>query len=176
MEPMGSIGSGARMKLSESIRWRLYEKRDKDSILALHVQQEFSLGRKMDLPDLMEAPVLVPMVAERDGEVLGAFYLEAVPEAVFVARDPIVSASALRIAPQIMARMQARGFRMVRMHVPGEKWIGAESEIIGGIVKRAGFRQELNYDSYLYDLRGAKIAAASPEPTPERPHEPVKAT
>jgi hypothetical protein len=156
----------------ESIHWRTYEARDREHILALHVQQEFALGQRMDLPDLMKRPVpiVLPMVAERDGEVLGAFYLEAIPEAVFITRDPLVSASALRLAPQIMANMKRCGFRMVRLHVPDVDWIGAESEIIGGIVKRAGFQQELNYDSYLYDLRGGKIPAVSTYGQ-ERPHD-----
>jgi hypothetical protein len=147
--------------MRDSIHWRLYEKRDREALLALHVEQEAALGQFMDLPDLLDTPVLVPMVGERDGEAKGFFYLEAVPECVFVSRDPVVSASALRIAPQIFEKMRRRGFRMIRMHIPGKTWLGAESEIIGDIVKRAGFTLENEYDSYLYDLRGGKIPAVT---------------
>lgn len=160
--------------MRDSIHWRLYEQRDREALLALHVEQEAALGQFMDLPDLLDKPVLVPMVGERDGEIRGALYLEAVPECVFVARDPLVSASALRIAPQIFEKMRLRGFRMIRMHVPGKTWLGAEAGIIGGIVQRAGFTLENEYDSYLYDLRGGKIPAATPNGQ-ERPHDSDKA-
>ena len=160
--------------MRDSIRWRLYEKRDREALLALHVEQEAALGQRMDLPDLMEKPVLLPMVGERDGEIRGCYYLEAVPECVFVSRDPVVSASALRSAPQVFEKMRQRGFRMIRMHVPGKAWLGAESEIIGGIMRRAGFSLENEYDSYLYDLRGGRIPVATMNGQ-ERPHDSDKA-
>jgi hypothetical protein len=125
--------------------------RDLDAVVELHAQTEESLGRRMQLPDMMKPPVLETWVGERSGRIAGAFYIEAVCEPVFIGRDPHVSASARRFAPQVFASLKERGFRVVRMHVP--RWIDGDAESIAKEVLKTGFvSTDGEFLHFCYDL------------------------
>jgi len=60
------------------IRWRLYDpKTDLEAVCVLHLEMERRVGRTLPLPDLMEEPILATIVAERDGKIIYALFLEA---------------------------------------------------------------------------------------------------
>jgi hypothetical protein len=172
------------MKLLESIHWDTVRLDPKDhskvhpderaALMALHVEQEVALDRRMDHPNLALEPVMIPLVARREGQIIGGLYVEAVGEVCFIGRDPLVSSSGLRIAGQVFGNLQCRGFRFVRMQIPNAKWIGAEADIIGTMVRKAGFVLQDEYDHYLYDLRGGRIPAVSMNGQ-EGPHDSDKA-
>lgn len=155
--------------MKSSVLWRPYRKtelcyRDQDAVVLLHAQQEMALGRRMQLPDFDKEPVLKTWVAERDGEIAGGLYCEAVVEPVFFGRDPVVSASARRFAPEWFAYFRQRGFHMVRLQVP--RWTGQEAEAIGLELARTGFKStDGEFLHYSYDLRQppAQVARAENE-------------
>lgn len=143
--------------MRNEITWRKYRQsdiyyRDLDAVVALHAETEKGLGRAMQLPDLMSRPVLEAWVAERDGAIAGGCYAEAIVEPVFVGRDPVVTASARRFFPSVLADLRRRGFHMVRMEVP--RWIGHEADAIGKELEAVGFDPtDHEFLHYRYDLR-----------------------
>ena len=130
------------------------EKNDSSSVLALHQETEQAIGKKMDLPNLADHPVLIAEVAEKHGEVKGALYLESVPECCFIGRDAEVTVSAVRHAPEILARLKAHGFRVVRLQVP-KALPERERKMIRQELGQAGFHctDEL-YEHFCLDMRG----------------------
>lgn len=143
--------------MRDNLHWRRYRQsdvyiQDLDQVVLLQAEQEAALGRPMDMPDLTRRPVLEAWVAERDGRIVGGFYVEAVAEPVFFGRDPLVTASARRIAPQIFSALKERGIRIVRMQCPG--WIGEEVSAIAKELCRAGFvSTDGDYRHFMLDLR-----------------------
>jgi hypothetical protein len=146
------------------IRWRKYKQseiyyRDLDAVVLLHAQQEEALGRRMDLP-AFRPPVVEAWVAERNEEIVGGMYCEAVIEPVMFGRDPVVSASARRFMPEAVREMQRRGFRMVRLEVP--RWIGKDAHSINRELERAGFDStDPEFHHYRCDLRQPLGGSAS---------------
>ena len=146
--------------MRNDVIWRPYRQsdiyhRDLDAVVRLHAETEAALGRRMQLPDLMKPPILEAWVAERDGIVVGGAYAEAIVEPVFVGRDPVVTASARRFFPQVLADLGRRGFHMVRMEVP--RWIGQEAEAIGKELEAVGFvSTDPDFLHLRYDLRASR--------------------
>lgn len=138
------------------IQWRRYKQsdlyfKDLDAVVLLHSQTEQALGQAMQLPDLSKPPVVTAWVAERDGVVVGGFYLEAVLEPVFFGRDPVVSASARRLARKIVPGLAKGGFRMARIEVP--RWIGKDADTICEELEKAGFVEtDSDFRHMRYDL------------------------
>lgn len=142
------------------ITWRKYRQsdiyyKDLDAVVALHLETEEAIGRKMQLPDLMSKPVLVAYVAEENGVVKGGFYCEAIVEVCFFGRDPRVTASARRQAAVAIANMRDLGFKMVRIECP--RWIGRDVESIANELEAVGFVcTDNDFTHYGFDLtRGA---------------------
>jgi hypothetical protein len=136
------------------LTWRQYRPEDAADVVELHVEQEAVLGRKMDLPNMMEKPVLETHVAVNEsGEVVGGFYFEAVPEVCFFGVSPHVTASAVRdAAAPVLEGLRKRGFRMVRLLVPKEPEKVAER--IDEELQHVGFaRTDAEYATYIFDLR-----------------------
>lgn len=101
------------------LTWRHYEAKDKEAVFALKRVQDTALGKKMDLPDLMDHPVLVAEVAvDEGGTVVGAYFFESVPEFCMISRSPEVSAHLRRRAPEVLKELKACGFRVVRVEIP----------------------------------------------------------
>lgn len=143
--------------MKSNLTWRRYEEKDWDAVVALHHEQELGLGRPMDLPDIGTHPVLVAMVAERDGEVVGCYYFESVPELVFVGRDPEVTASAKRRAPKELGELEKCGFRIVRLEAP--RFMNEdEAKSIAKELERTGFEStDGEYTHYKFDLRPGRV-------------------
>lgn len=137
--------------------WDAQSKRDWDAVVALHHEQELALGRPMDLPEVWNHPVLVTMIAERGGEIVGAYYFESCPELVFVSRDPEVTASAKRRAPKELSELKNCGFRIVRLELP--KFMDAdEARSIAKELERADFEStDEEYSHYKFDLRPERV-------------------
>jgi hypothetical protein len=143
--------------MSPRTTWRRFERRDTERVVLLHTEMEDAIGRRMQLPDLMDRPVLEAWVAERDGVVIGGFYVEAVAEPVFFGRDPRISVAAHGIAPLILGGLQAKGLKMVRMEVP--RWIGNDGERISRALELAGFvESDSEFRHYRYDLTTQQAA------------------
>lgn len=137
--------------------WDAQSKRDWDAVVALHHEQELALGRPMDLPEVWNHPVLVTMLAERDGEIVGGFYFESCPEFCMMGRDPEVTASARRRAPKELGELKACGFRIIRTEVPS--FMDAdEAESIAKELLRTGFEStDGEYTHYKFDLRPGRV-------------------
>ncbi len=124
-----------------------------EAILRLHKETEEAIGRRMDLPNLAEHPVLIAEVQERNGEIASGFYLESVPEAVFVGRDVHVTVSAVRHAPEVFNKLRQCGFRFVRMEVP-RSLTEEDRRMIREQLEAVGFKEtDSSYEHYLVDLR-----------------------
>lgn len=104
----------------KSIEWRAATKDDLPRVKELHGDLERMLGREFDLPDVSKRPVVMCMLAERDGKVIGGFYTEINVELCFFGTDPRVTAAVHRVSrPWINATRQA-GARLMRCFVPKE--------------------------------------------------------
>jgi hypothetical protein len=139
------------------ITWRKYAQSgyyqsDMDAVVLLHAETEAALGRAMDLPDMMKAPVLETWVAERNGEILEGMYIEAIGEACFVGRNAEATFSAIHTAPELLENLRKRGLRVLRILVP--RWIGKDADAIDRALKAAGFTTtDEEYRHYQFDLR-----------------------
>ena len=135
------------------ITFRRYELRDAEAVQRLHRVQEAALGRRMDFPDLAMHPVLVAEVGEKNGEIVGAHYLESTPEYVTVGRSPEFTAAAIRRAPAILSLLRSHEFRVVRVIVPD--WLGKDTERITEALRDplVGAEIDEGYRHLLIDLR-----------------------
>lgn len=138
------------------ITWRQYRQsdvyfKDLDAVVSLHLETESAIGRKMQLPDFMNKPVLQAWVAEQNGVVIGGYYCEAIVEPCFFGRSPEVTASARRHCRQVMRCLKQQGFRMVRIEVPN--WIGRDAESIADELEKVGFvNTDKHFNHFSFDL------------------------
>lgn len=140
------------------MKFRQYEESDKRNdkfeVVQLHKETEQAIGRRMDLPPLTDHPVLRAEVAEKDGEIRGFMYLESVPEVVFGGRDAEVTLSAMRHAPEVLAKLKEHGFHIVRIEVP-RSLNKREQEMIEKALTAVGFKETDSFARHYYiDLRG----------------------
>jgi hypothetical protein len=159
------------MSTASGLKWRLYNKdTDAAAVTVLHAKQEEMLGRTMDLPNLAERPVVLPLVCEENGEIVGALYAEAILEICFVGTDPRVTASARFLKPEVVKFAKERRVRFIRMLCP--KWVKDTAAIVSVALRRAGFvSTDEEYANFLMDLREPVIAASTPmEGIPEAQH------
>lgn len=103
--------------MSES-KWRWFEEKDREAVAAIHAQMENRIGRKLDLPDLLEEPVIVAVVCETDGVITDAIFAEAEAE-ICAASSTILSPEKLQGAIDLMTPV-LKGYRLqiARAFVP----------------------------------------------------------
>jgi hypothetical protein len=104
--------------MSQAVKWRWYEDRDREAADAMHRQLEQKLGQAMDRPNLMRRPVIAAVVGEVDGEVKYGMYLEAEAELCAMGTDAM---SAAQLAEGQRLLTEAAKFyelRIVRCYVP----------------------------------------------------------
>lgn len=109
--------------------WRNYRPEDREQVLAHHAEQERMVGRKMDLPDLWERPVLRAIVFEEDGVISNYVFLEATAE---------VCAGGMKALPRwqwdaaeelLLQTLGKYEIRMVRAFVPSA--LVEQKEVLG---------------------------------------------
>lgn len=98
--------------------WDLYRAEDADAVRALHAAQEKRIGRKMDLPDLMEKPVLLALVRRTEGRVSHVIYLEAEVEVCALGETPVPESDWDKVSDVIQVFLVRRGIRIARAFVP----------------------------------------------------------
>lgn len=100
------------------MKWRFYEERDKEAVETIHAQMENRVGRKLDLPDLFEEPVIVAVVLEIDGVVTDCIFAEAEAE-VCATSSTVLSPEKLQGAIDLMMPV-LKGYRLqiARAFVP----------------------------------------------------------
>lgn len=125
----------------------------------LRVQQEQALGRDLDTPRLLDHPVLISEVAvDEDGRIVGGFFIESYPSIAIIGRSRKVMAEAERYAPEVLARLQQHGFRIVQIEIP--KGVPAkERKAMLKQAKRIGKRSGYTFTRIpkshgFFDLRG----------------------
>jgi hypothetical protein len=139
------------------IKFRQYREdgsaNDKFDVRALHKQTEEAIGRRMDFPPLTDHPVLRAEVAERDGKIVGGFYLESCPEVCFFGRDAEVTLSSMHHARETFLKLKEHGFRIVRLEVP-RAISDDERQMIRRALKAVGFREtDSENEHYILDMR-----------------------
>lgn len=128
-----------------NIVWRPYEKRDADRVRALHSQMEQKIGRSLDLPDLMERPVISAAVGETNGIVTHCLFAEA--EAELCAASPaVLSPKDMQGAIDILLpNLLYYKIRIARSFVPSEMMQQGKrgrKSAIARIMDRLGFTKE----------------------------------
>lgn len=139
------------------MHFRLYEDKDVAGVVECHLEQEKRLGKRMDLPDLLDKPVLVAHVVESsEGKIKGAAYVEAIAEVCLIGTDPAITAITAQHAVEMIEGLKRRGLRICRLLVP--KWMPAKQRaILKAELKQIGFTStNREYDHYMLDLRPPK--------------------
>lgn len=104
--------------MKQNIGWRYFRVEDWPYVLALHIEQELKLGREMDLPNLMEEPVITALVKLVDGKITNVVFSEAEIEVCGLGNKPI-SKSDVEIVSKLMIRdAQRYDIRIARAFVP----------------------------------------------------------
>jgi len=149
----------------KNLSWRKYDSdTDMDAVLLLHIETEETVGGAMDLPNLDGRPVLECWVVEKDGVIIGGYYMEDVAEFVMFGRDPEATAFLEKHTKEIAQRLRERGLRICRTIVPN--WIGHDVESIREELEDAGFHStDEHYCHFIYHLRGRTRVV--PEPVQE---------
>lgn len=107
---------------------------DLPRIRELYESMSLRLGVRMDIPDdLTKPPAMMLLVGELDGEIIGAAYVELVPEFGIIGNDPRFTAALLERAGLIYDKLAENKFRtariLVQAGVDGE--LGDQLEKIG---------------------------------------------
>lgn len=100
--------------------WRWMEEKDVDSVKALHGEMEARLGRKLDLPNLLERPVVASLVKEVDGRIVSMVFMEAELELCTATSTALSREDVARVDELFLPVAQMYGIRMVRAFVPKE--------------------------------------------------------
>jgi hypothetical protein len=106
-------------------QWVKLEPRHLGAVDALHDEQErmLNVGRKkkriqVDRPDLLRKPIAMACGLEKDGQLVGGFYIELVGELCFFGTSAEATAEAEAIAPEVFETLTRMGVRFVRCNVP----------------------------------------------------------
>lgn len=127
--------------------WRLYTEADAEQVARHHAEQEQAIGRKMDLPDLYDRPILVALVREIDGKITNVVYVEAEAEVCGLGQGAIPAEEWESVTESLAELLSARGIRIVRAFVP-EKFLSVtkngkrKAGPVSRLLKRAGFTRE----------------------------------
>lgn len=101
------------------LHWRPYRPSDQDALEAIQRRINTELGKDYEVPDMQGKGIFLCMVAEREGRVVGCWFVELVGELKFVTSDPQVTAEASRDwwEPLQLAAIH-RGLRFIQVPVP----------------------------------------------------------
>lgn len=133
--------------------WSLYMPGDAAEVRSLHEAQEKLLGRTMDLPDLMERPVLLALVRRVDGQIDHVVYLEAEAEVCALGNTAIPDEEWDKVADAIIAFLVKRGIRIARAFVPEvlldvERGLKRRPSPLARVLKRVGLRRDSGMAQY----------------------------
>lgn len=135
-----------------NVHWRPATAEDMPKLESIQHAMNTRLGEDYDLPEISEErpkAIMLAMVAEHEGKIIGMAYVEMVPELKFCSDDPRFSAAVRRdLWPEIVANSRKQGIRFIQMPVP-EK---ADKRIAKALKhKRVGMR-ESNCRFFIKDL------------------------
>jgi hypothetical protein len=135
------------MKLTEV---RIATPEDMPAIRDCHTQIEALVGESLDLPKVEDPAILEYFVAEKDGQVIGAMYLEKSVRMCFVGISAEASAAFRAHTDMILASSQAAGVRFVHCSI----WKDLpEAEAISKQLDKSDFKPKPELLDHMCDLR-----------------------
>ena len=100
------------------IEWRHFTIEDWPYILAMHIDQELALGRKMDLPNLAERPVVSAYVGRKNGKIVACVFAEAELEICALGASPLAKKDVEEVSKLLIRDAQYYQIRLARAFVP----------------------------------------------------------
>jgi hypothetical protein len=123
---------------------------DMPAIERCHQEIEALVGQSLDLPKIDDPAILEYFVAEKDGEVIGAMYLEKSVRMCFVGVNPEATAAFRAETDFILASSKAAGVRFVHCEI----WKDLpEAESISKQLNKSGFEPKPELLDHMCDLR-----------------------
>jgi hypothetical protein len=115
-----------------------------------HQEIEALVGQELDLPTVGDPAILEYFVAEKDGQVIGALYLEKSVRMCFVGTSAEASAAFRAKTEMILASSGAAGVRFVHCSI----WKDLpEAETISKQLAKSGFEAKPELLDHMCDLR-----------------------
>jgi len=133
--------------MQSEANWDLYRPEDADAVRAHHEEQERRIGRKMDLPDLNEKPVLLALVRRVGNEISHVIYLEAEAEVCALGRGTIPEDEWDKLAAALTSFLMRRKIRIARAFIPEtmlevERGAKRRTSPLGKALKRVGLKRD----------------------------------
>jgi len=135
------------MKLSAV---RIATPEDMPSIEQCHREIEALVGEGLDLPKVDDPAILEYFVAEKDGQVIGAMYLEKSVRMCFVGTSAEATAAFRAETDFILASSRAAGVRFVHCSIWGSL---PEAGSISKQLNKSGFEPKPELLDHMCDLR-----------------------
>jgi hypothetical protein len=123
------------------IEWSLYQPEDWAWVLAMHVTQEATLGRQMDLPDLNERPIISAYVGRRNGKIVACVFGEAELEVCALGSAPLSKKDIQDVSARMIRDAQFYYLRIARAFVPVQALRGKKRPPVKRILTAAGFTE-----------------------------------
>lgn len=134
------------------IKWRWLEERDSATVATLHAAMERRIGKKLQLPNLMERPIIAAIIGETDGAVTHCLYLEAEAEVCAASPEPLSAKQMAGAMELLMPTLQHYKIQIVRAYVP-EVVLSGKRGRKGAVVRlleAMGFTRENNSVAQFY--------------------------
>lgn len=128
---------------------------DMPEIRECHAEIEALVGAKMDLPHVLDPAILDYWVAQENGTVIGAMYLEKSVRICFVGTNPKATAAFTAMQEEILERSKVAQVRFVHCQIPAHLPTTAD---ISRHLEKAGYTAEPDLLDHMADLRPPEAA------------------
>lgn len=128
--------------MTNMIHWRDFDPElDYEAVCLLHMQMEKKIGRRLDLPNPGERPVLICVVGETSGEVTHAVLGEAEMEVCAIGPNPLPRNEIYPVMRRLTEVAQFYHIRLARSFVPKQMLVAPNGRPapIARILKHANF-------------------------------------
>lgn len=112
---------------------------------------EERLGRKMDLPELSERPVIATAVREIDGKITHGIFLEVEAEACAIGPNPLPAFEAKQAKNLLLPVLKYYDIRIVRSFVPSKMLVPrsrGRKAAIGKLLDAMDFTEDQNMTQF----------------------------
>ena len=122
----------------KKINWRFYAPGDEAAVKAMHLQMEAKVGTPLDLPDMLDLPVLVSLVGETDGVITHGVFLELEAEVCAIGSNPLPPEQLREAEAYLLAVLDRRILEFMRLVKPMVRKVPALRRVLEGM----GFTRE----------------------------------
>lgn len=129
------------------VNWRPVAEQDRPTLEAIQAEMNLRLGENFELPKLELAgeegrAIMMAMVAELDGQIIGTWYVEMVAELKFCSVDPRFTAVARRDCwDQLCKDSRTNGLRFIQTPVPESKDEALNQRVGEALIDLCGMRE-----------------------------------